>query len=360
MIKNKNIVFIHSLNNFSGSPNVLSLVIRGFVARGYQTELITSRGEGFLSGLKGVQIRYTCYRWSDNKALTAFYLLLSQLQTFFMVLFMSKTDNLFYINTIVPVGAVWACYLTGKRIVYHVHENMQQPKLGYRIFRWTYKRCNRKNIFVSHYLKSTALNCRDAVVVYNALHSDFVSEAQEDLLLNKNERRDILMVASPRRFKGIFEFAELARILPQFSFELVLSATEAEVSAFTNEAKVPANLIVYPVQSDMHPFYRRAKLILQLSHPEAWIETFGLTILEAMYYGIPAIVPNVGGPKELVTDGKNGYLVNPHNLKEIISKIEKLMPDEQIYAAFSENALAKSKQFSEEKMIDEIERYLLK
>jgi acetyltransferase-like isoleucine patch superfamily enzyme len=33
-MKNK-IVFIHSLNNFTGSPNVLSIIIKGFVSKGY-------------------------------------------------------------------------------------------------------------------------------------------------------------------------------------------------------------------------------------------------------------------------------------------------------------------------------------
>ena len=47
------------------------------------------------------------------------------------------------------------------------------------------------------------------------------------------------------------------------------------------------------------------------------VETFGMTILEAMPYGIPAIVPNVGGPLELVQHGYNGYCVDVRNLEEL-------------------------------------------
>ena len=100
-------------------------------------------------------------------------------------------------------------------------------------------------------------------------------------------------------------------------------------------------------------------MLLNLSHPEEWIETFGLVILEAMYYGIPAIVPNVGGPTELVEDGINGYLVDPHNLDDVISKICHLMQNENLYNSFSSFALKKSKQFSETKMVDEIENFIL-
>ncbi|KQC10431.1 MAG: hypothetical protein APR62_12140 [Smithella sp. SDB] len=360
MKKISRIVFIHSLNNYTGSPNVLSIVIKGFAAKGYNIDLITSRGDGFLSNIKGVNYRYTCYRWLDKKWKTAVILLLSQIELFFMILFSRSRDTVYYLNTITPFGAAWACRLSNKKCFYHVHENMRQKKPVYVLFRWTYKHCNRRSIFVSHYLKTTALNCKNGIVVYNALHPNFINEAEHYASSGNNEKQTILLVASLRRFKGVYEFVEIAKKMPQYNFELVFSETPDTVKRFSVEAKLPGNLKVYSTQNDLHPFYRRAKLLLSLSHPEAWIETFGLSILEAMVYGVPAIAPNVGGPTELIEDGMNGNLVNPHNLLDIISKIEELMQDEKKYQMFSLNAIEKSKQFSEAIMINEIESYLLK
>ena len=354
------IVFIHSLNNFTGSPNVLSVVIKGFVAKGYQVDLITSRGEGFLSNIKGVNYHYTCYRWLDNKWKTAFLLFFSQIESFFVVLFSRGPEAVYYINTIIPFGAAWACRLANKRFVYHVHENMQQKKPLYALLRWTYKHCNRKSIFVSRYLETTALDCRDGVFVYNGLDSGFAEKARVSIASGRDRKQNILMVASLRRFKGVYEFVKLAKQFPQYHFELVLSEMEEVVKSFSTEEEIPNNLSIYPAQKDLHAFYRRAKLLLQLSHPETCIETFGLSILEAMVYGIPSIVPNVGGPTELVADGVNGFLVNPLDLPDVTMKIEKLMSDDETYRTLSENALIKAKKFSEEKMINEIERYLLK
>lgn len=352
------IVFIHSLNNFTGSPNVLSVIIKGLVARGYNIDLITSRSEGFLSNIKGVNYRYTCYRWVENKWKTAGLLLLSQIQLFFTFLFSRNSGVVYYLNTITPFAAAWACRLSNKNFFYHVHENMQQKKSVYLLFRWTYKHFNRKSIFVSHYLKTTALKCREGIVVYNALDADFISKARD--YVGNDERQNILMVASLRRFKGVYEFVEIAKKIPQYNFELVLSEAKDAVESFAIETNISDNLNVYSMQKVLHPFYRRAKLLLQLSHPESWVETFGLSILEAMTYGIPALVPNIGGPTELVENDVNGYLVNPHDLPEIISKIEILMQDDKKYQAFSLNAFEKSKQFSEDKMINDIESYLLK
>jgi len=352
------IVFIHSLNNFTGSPNVLSVVIKGLAARGYNVDLITSRGEGFLSNIKGINYNYTCYRWLENKWKTAGLLLLSQMKLFFTILFSRNRGVVYYLNTITPFAAAWACRLSNKNFFYHVHENMQQKKPVYVLFRWTYKHCNRKSIFVSHYLKTTALNCIDGIVVYNALDTDFIKKTRE--YIGNDEKQNILMVASLRRFKGVYEFVEIAKKMPQYNFELVLSETKDVVASFAIETKRPDNLTVYSMQNDLHPFYRRAKLLLQLSHPESCIETFGLAILEAMTYGIPAIVPNVGGPTELIEEGVNGYLVNPHDMSDVISKIAALMKDEKKYQIFSSNAYKKSKQFNEEIMINAIEGYLLK
>lgn len=356
----KEILLLHSLNNPTGSPHILAILIRGLLAKGYPITLITSRGEGFLSDIPGVHYRYTCYRWTNSAPRTLLLLMLSQLQMFCYILFARRRGRIYYINTIVPFGAAMACRLTGKDFVYHVHENMQQHKPIYRLLRWVYKICNRKTIFVSNYLKDTALNCRDSRTIYNAVEDDFRHKAQDFLMNNHTSgRKNVLMVSSLRRFKGIYEFVELAKALPQYLFELVLAASDEEVAAFANETGAARNLKLYSRQRDLHPFYQRARLLLQLSHSEAWVETFGLTILEAMTYGIPAIVPNAGGPLELVDDGVNGYTVDPHDSAILINDITLLMDNDKQYASFAENARKKSERFSEQKMINEIEQYIL-
>lgn len=354
----KNLVFIHSLNNFTGSPNVLSVIIQGFIAKGYKARLITSRGEGFLTGIEKLSYRYTCYQWKNKAFITLLLLLFSQLQLFFHILFSERKDTIYYINTIVPVGAVLACVLTRKKFIYHVHENMQQKKPIYILFRSIYKRYNQKTIFVSDYLKETALNCKEGITVYNGLNRKFEIEAGKFLIHPPLKKKQILMVTSLRKFKGIYDFVQLAGLLPQYNFELVLSATKEETDSFIKEVNCTENLKVYSKQENMHPFYQRARLLLQLSHPEEWIETFGLTILEAMVYGIPAIVPDVGGPKELIEDGKNGYTTNPHKTEFIALKITELMEEKEKYQTFSRNTLERSKAFSEEKMLAEIEKYI--
>ena len=70
------------------------------------------------------------------------------------------------------------------------------------------------------------------------------------------------------------------------------------------------DLIVYPRQADVAEFYNGASLVLNLSDKDRFIETFGLTALEAMSAGLPVIVPTVGGIAELVEDSVNGYKID--------------------------------------------------
>lgn len=56
-------------------------------------------------------------------------------------------------------------------------------------------------------------------------------------------------------------------------------------------------------------------------------ETLSNVTIEASIQGLPCIVSNVGGLKEIVEDGKNGYLVDPFNNEELIEKTERLILD---------------------------------
>ena len=43
----------------------------------------------------------------------------------------------------------------------------------------------------------------------------------------------------------------------------------------------------------------------------SWEEPFGRALIEAMALGVPVVATNVGGPPEIVEDGREGYLVAP-------------------------------------------------
>ncbi|WP_343003415.1 glycosyltransferase family 4 protein [Clostridium sp. 2218st1_F5_2218SCRN_220325] len=67
-------------------------------------------------------------------------------------------------------------------------------------------------------------------------------------------------------------------------------------------------------------------------------EPFGYAVVEAMSYSIPFISFNNGGPTEIIDNGKDGYLIEEHNIDEFAKKIIDILNDEEKMQYIGKNA----------------------
>jgi glycosyltransferase involved in cell wall biosynthesis len=64
-----------------------------------------------------------------------------------------------------------------------------------------------------------------------------------------------------------------------------------------------------------------------LVFPSTWYETGGLVVLEALARGIPVLVSRATAPADFVRDGKNGFLIDPHDLCDLQARMRDLADD---------------------------------
>ena len=73
-------------------------------------------------------------------------------------------------------------------------------------------------------------------------------------------------------------------------------------------------------------------------------------------FGLPVIVPTVGGIAEMVEDGVNGWKVDVQELDEVAVRIEEMLEDRVLYGRLAEGSVAQAARYSAEKMVEEVER----
>jgi glycosyltransferase involved in cell wall biosynthesis len=354
----KRIVCFHLYNDYSGAPLVLSEIIEGLDERGYEVELFTSGkySKGFLSKLNHVEYHYSHYKWTATRYINYLRYFINQTILFFRLFAYLRKDVVFYVNTLWPFAAGLAGKLMGKRVIYHLHETSIKPRWLKRFLFRILDRSASDIIYVSNYLKQ-----KDPVkqtkqhVVYNALSPDFLENVKPH---KSSGSFTVLMLCSLKKYKGIKEFIQIAARLTNIRFELVVSASDEELNAFFKNDRFSENMSLYATQVDVHPFYERASLVLNLSHPDKWLETFGLTVLEAMHYGVPAIVPPIGGISELVKEGYNGYKISVKDLDKITTTIHELYEDKNLHMELSQHAREMAKHFNYKSMMDKIENII--
>jgi glycosyltransferase involved in cell wall biosynthesis len=67
-------------------------------------------------------------------------------------------------------------------------------------------------------------------------------------------------------------------------------------------------------------------------------DTFGNVVIEAQASGLPAIVSDLGGPRELVADGISGLVTKAHDVEDVARAINLLVGDQKMRARMGEKA----------------------
>lgn len=81
-----------------------------------------------------------------------------------------------------------------------------------------------------------------------------------------------------------------------------------------------------------------------LVFPSECYESFGYSIIESHACGVPVVAAAIGGSRELIIDGENGYSFEPGNAGDLKEKIQRLHSDESELQQMKEKSLKRVKE----------------
>ena len=123
-----------------------------------------------------------------------------------------------------------------------------------------------------------------------------------------------------------------------------LAATVKELASDNSDIKIYGKVS----REKLGDLYRQYDFLIGPSiKGESWEELFGISIIEAMTCGCVPVATGHVGPREIITEGVNGYFLNDNALydqiKERVTAIMELKDEEII--ALKENAIKEGRNF---------------
>ena len=164
----------------------------------------------------------------------------------------------------------------------------------------------------------------------------------EDREWKEPEKKENWIITTGRlvHVKGIDYLAETAKsVLKKHKDWKWLLLGEGEersrLEHFIQENELENRLILTGRVKDVNSYLERAKLFVLTSRSEG----LPMCMLEAKAHHLPCVSFDIRtGPNEIIEDGINGYLIPPYDCREMAEKIERLMENDNLRAAFAEHA----------------------
>jgi len=170
--------------------------------------------------------------------------------------------------------------------------------------------------------------------------------------LNVKDKTVVLMIARAIWHKGIREFYEAAKRSrdPDTVFILVGDTDEGNHFSATKEFLQNSDVLWLGFREDIKELISICDIFVLPSYREG----VPRTLLEAASMAKPIVTTDAVGCKEVVEDGKNGFLVPVKDVEKLSKSIEKLLKDEDLRKKMGKYSREKAiKEFDIKKIVKE-------
>ena len=264
-----------------------------------------------------------------------------------------KACDLVYVNTSIVIDyALAARFFPGKAIL-HIHEIPEGPAL--KVLRGLMRWSRAEVIFNSKATRDTFGDPRDmrTHVIYNGVAGPALPEP---VTYDATRPLRVLMLGRINRIKGQEVLLEaISRMAPglraRIAVRMVGSAFESDERERELRDRVDAmalgdHVCILPFTNDPSDHYRWADIVVV---PSRRPESLGRVAIEAMAFGRPPLASAIGGLREVVEDGRTGWLVPPGDAAALAAKLEAVILSPDAWRGFAAAGRARYQAlFSEE------------
>jgi glycosyltransferase involved in cell wall biosynthesis len=156
----------------------------------------------------------------------------------------------------------------------------------------------------------------------------------------------LISVGSLTPLKNHKFLVEIAAILKEKNIDFQLTVLgdgpqKNELKELVNSKSLNSEVFFLGNQDNVEDFLWQSTIYVHSSISEA----LGLTLLEAMASGLPVITLDGGGNRDLIEEGKNGYLLEERDPEIFADSIINLFSDSNKYSKMSQFAREYAKQY---------------
>lgn len=200
---------------------------------------------------------------------------------------------------------------------------------------------------VSGYSKSKlskSLNEKKIIVIPNGFDLDNIDELEITEKYIENGSPDLVTVGTISPRKGQHNVLNALPLIidkfPEVKYNIVgRTADLSKVRNFTEEKKLQDHVKIHGSLSneEMYKILNGSHIFLMLSESQSDgdFEGFGIAVIEANYFGLPAIGSKNSGIEDAISNGVSGIIVDPKNPEEIFKAVKTITSD---YSRFSGGA----------------------
>ncbi len=165
----------------------------------------------------------------------------------------------------------------------------------------------------------------------------------------KNGNPVMLFAGRVSEEKGVMELPEIYNKIREDMPEVKLAIAGKGPAEKELKKKLPDAIYLGWIEHDKLPeIYSAADMFILPSR----FDTFGCVVLEALSCGLPVIAYKTKGPKDIVKNGENGFLVN--NRKEIIKASQHFLADSTLQKTFKKSALQRASMYNADRIVSDL------